>query len=164
MSPPVPDPRDPARGGDNDLLDRAIEETRRTREVVLAAAFVAINGSLFLMQAIQFIAFFELYGTYRYAPPVLLVVGVALIVLASRIYAQRLWAVVAATAVSGGSALALGSWYLVVTRTGRLAPLATLLPFASAIATVCAIAAIGACRRTAAARRRAAQAGLDLDL
>src|SRR5438034_11814086 len=102
----------PAHESQNALIDQAIEETRRTREIVLASAFVAINGGLFVMQAIQFIAFFYLRGSYRFAPPVLLVVGLALIVLASRIYAQRVWAVMTAAAVSGVCALAIGAWYL----------------------------------------------------
>jgi hypothetical protein len=145
-------------------LDLAIEQTRRSREVVLASAFVAINGALFVMQAIQAFAFFYLWGAYRHAPPVLLVVGLVLIALASKIYSQRVWAAVSAAVVSGVCALALGTWYLVVTREGRLSPLATVLPFGAAVAAACAAAAIGPCKRTAAARRRAAAAGLDLDL
>jgi hypothetical protein len=148
---------------DNALLDRFLEETRRTRETVLAAAFVAVNGVLFIMQAVQAWAFLWVYGFYVYVPPVLLVLGLVLVVLASKIYSQRVWAVVAATVTAGLSAVVLGTWYIVVSQSAAIHPLATVLPFAAAVAGACAGAAIAPCLRTREARKRAAAAGFDLD-
>lgn len=149
---------------DNTLLEQTLAETRRSREVVRAAIAVALAGALFLIQAAQFYTFYTVfYGLYRFAPPSVLVVGIALVALASRIYSQRVWAVKTAVGLTGVVGLAMGVWYFA--RAGQgVNPLTALLPFASVAAAVFAARAIAPCQKTAAARQRAAAAGLDLDL
>jgi hypothetical protein len=152
---------------DNALLDQTLAATRRTREVLVACGFTAVTGALFLLQAAQFYLFYlEFYGAYRYAPPSILVIGVALVMMASRLYSQRVWAAIAATAVTGSVAALMGFWYLflVLLRGRQVNPLTALLPLACAATAVFAAQAIGPCKRTTAARQRAAAAGLDLDL
>jgi hypothetical protein len=150
---------------DDELLDRTLAATRRGRETTVATAVVAVTGGLFLLQAAQLLTFVTHYfGLYRYAPAGLVVVGASFLGLASKIYSQRVWAVVTATVLAGAAALALGLWYWVVTREAVLAPLTSILPFAAGVAAACAATAIGPCKRTDAARKLAAEKGLDLDL
>jgi hypothetical protein len=149
---------------DNSLLERTLAETRRSPAVVRAVVAVALTGALFLIQAAQFYTFYiAFYGAYKYAPPGVLVVGVALVWLGSRIYSQRVWAAKVAAGLTGVIALAMGIWYFARLGLG-VNPLTALLPFASVTAAVFAARAIGPCQKTADARRRAAAAGLDLDL
>src|SRR6185436_14294036 len=150
---------------DNALLEETLAATRRGREVIMASVAVALTGALFLMQALQFYAFYRMYWSYRMAPHVLLVVGVALLAIGSRLYSQRVWAAIAAAALSGVAALLMGAWYVVMVVLGpmRVNPLTALLPFAAAAAALLAGLAIAPCKRTEAALRRAAAAGLDLD-
>lgn len=149
---------------DNTLLDETLAATRRSPEVIRAAIAVALAGALFLIQAAQFYTFYvAFYGLYRYAPPGTLIFGLALVTLGSRIYSQRVWAVTAATVMSGVVGLAMLAWF--IARKGQgMNPLTAILPFSSIAAAVIAGLAIGPCKRTAAARQRAAAAGLDLDL
>jgi hypothetical protein len=154
--PPQPTGEDP--------LDRALADTQRTRPVVVASVTAASNGGLLLMQTMQLYYFLHLEGAYQLVPPVLLVLGVALLVLASKLYSQRPWAAVAALVVSAVAAAVMGIWCILMFMSGLLPLLTELLPFALAVGAVVAALAIGPCRRTAAARRRAAAAGLDIDL
>jgi hypothetical protein len=160
MSPEPP----AAPGPDNAVLERALADTRRTGEVVLASAVVAINGGLHLLSTIQLWTFVHLRGVYGLVPPAIGIFGVVFIALGSKLYGQRLWAAAAALALSAVSALGTGLWLLLTLGSGMLSPLALLLPAVSVAATVCAGLALGPCRRTAVARRAAAAAGMDIDL
>jgi hypothetical protein len=157
-----PAPADPE--STNALLERTLAETRRAGEVVLASAVVAINGGLHLLGVVQLLYFVRLFGPYRLVPWGIAAFGVAFLVLGSKIYAQRLWAVRAALIVSALGALGMALWFLRAAGSGMYSPLTMILPGASVTAVVCAAMALGPCARTAAARRRAAEAGLDLDL
>jgi hypothetical protein len=149
---------------DNTLLDRTLAETRRVGETVLGSAVVAINGGLHLLGVVQLWYFVRLFGPYRYVPAAIAVFGIAFIVLGSKIYAQRLWAVRLALGLSVMAAIGMGLWFLRTAGSGMFSPLAMLLPATSVTPAVCAGLALGPCGPTTAARRRAAAAGLDLDL
>ena len=149
---------------DNTLLDRALAETRRTGEISLASAVVAINGGLHLLGVAQLVYFVRFFGAYRVVPGAIAAFGIGLIVLGSKIYGQRLWAVRSALVLSAGGALAMGGWFLLTAGSGLFSPLLMLLPAASVVTAICAGLAHGPCARTTAARQRAAAAGLDIDL
>jgi len=149
---------------DNDLLDRALAETRRARETVAATIAALVNGCLLLLQAVQLFYFLRLAGAYALIPPALVALGIALLALASKLYGQRVWAAIALGVVSGATALGMAAWCVRLFLAGILPLLTQILPLALALGAVMAGVAIGPCRRTAAARKQAAAAGLDIDL
>jgi hypothetical protein len=149
---------------DNDVLDRALAETRRARETVAATIAAIINGCLLLLQAVQLMYFLRLAGSYALIPPVLVAVGIALLALASKLYAQRVWAAVAIGVVSGATALGMAAWCVRLFLAGILPLLTQILPLALAVGAIMAGVAIAPCKRTAAARKKAAAAGIDIDL
>jgi hypothetical protein len=149
---------------DNDLLDRALAETRRARETVAATIAALVNGCLLLLQAVQLFYFLRLAGAYALIPPALVALGIALLALASKLYGQRVWAAIAIGVVSGATALAMAAWCVRLFLAGILPLLTQILPLALAVGAVMAGVAIGPCKRTAAARKQAAAAGLDIDL
>jgi hypothetical protein len=146
------------------LLDRALAETQRTRETVVATVAAVVNGCLLLLQSAQLLYFVTLAGAYALVPPALLVLGIALLALASKLYAQRVWAAIATAVLSGGAALGVGLWCVLLFLSGLLPLITQILPLALAIGAVMAAIAIAPCRRTATARKQAAAAGLDIDL
>jgi hypothetical protein len=154
----------PPPSADNALLDRALAETRRTRETVAATIAAVVNGCLLLLQAAQLFYFLRLAGAYALVPPVVLVLGIALLALASKLYAQRVWAATAALVLSGVAALGMALWCVRLFLAGILPLLTQILPLALALGAVIAGVAIAPCKRTAAARKQAAAAGLDIDL
>jgi len=149
---------------DNDLLDRALADTRRAKETVAATIAALVNGCLLLLQAVQLFYFLRLAGAYALIPPALVAVGITLLALASKLYAQRVWAAIAIGVVSGAAALGMAAWCLRLFLAGILPLLTQLLPLALAVGAVMAGVAIAPCKRTAAARKQAAAAGLDIDL
>jgi hypothetical protein len=149
---------------DNALLDRALAETRRAKETVVATVAAIINGCLLLLEAVQLLYFLRLSRGYELIPPALVVVGIVLLVLASKLYAQRVWAAVTLGIVSAVAALGMVAWCLRLFLAGILPLLAEILPLALAIGAVMAGVAVGPCKRTAAARKQAAAAGIDIDL
>jgi hypothetical protein len=119
---------------------------------------------LLLLQAVQLFYFLRLAGAYALIPPALVAVGITLLALASKLYAQRVWAAIAIGVVSGAAALGMAAWCLRLFLAGILPLLTQLLPLALAVGAVMAGVAIAPCKRTAAARKQAAAAGLDIDL
>jgi hypothetical protein len=125
---------------------------------------VAIDGGLHLLGVFQLWVFVRLRGPYQLVPWAIALFGAGLVVLGSRIYGQRLWAVRAAFVASIVGAIGMGLWFLLAAGSGLFSPLLLALPAASVVAAVFAGVAHGPCARTGAARRRAAAAGLDIDL
>jgi hypothetical protein len=149
---------------DDALLDRTLAETRRTRETVAATIAALVNGCLLLLQAGQLYYFLQIYGTYALVPPALLVLGIALLVLTSKLYAQRVWAAIAIAVVSAATTIGVGILFVLLFLAGIHPLLTQIMPLTLAVGAVMAAVAIAPCKRTTAARKKAAAAGLDLDL
>jgi hypothetical protein len=162
MTPDPPDPQ-PAESA-ADVLDRELANTKREAIVTTASVAVAVTGGLFLTGALQLWSAVWLAGLFEYVPWALLALGVALLFLGSRIYSQRLRAVLGAIVLAAIGTLGSGAWALVTMASGFLSLIGVLMPLASLTAAILAGLAWGPCARTAAARRRAAAAGLDLNL
>ena len=84
--------------------------------------------------------------------------------LGSRIYSQRLRALLAGIVLVSLSALATGAWAARTAMGGFLSLLGVLMPLGSLAAAIIAGMAWGPIARTAEARKRAAAAGFDLNL
>jgi hypothetical protein len=146
------------------VLDRELANTKRAGIVTAASAAVAITGGLYLIGALQLWSAVWLAGLFEYVPWALLAVGVVLLFLGSRIYSQRLGAVLAALIVVSLAGLGAGAWAVTTLMNGFLSLLGVLMPLGSLAAAILAGMAWGPCARTAAARQRAAAAGIDLNL
>jgi hypothetical protein len=157
-------PSEPAVESAADVLDRELANTKREAIVTTASVAVAVTGGLFLTGALQLWSAVWLAGPFEYVPWALLALGVALLVLGSRIYSQRLRALLAAIVLAAIGALGSGAWALVTMANGFLSLIGVLMPLGALTAAVLAGMAWGPCARTAAARRRAAAAGIDLNL
>jgi hypothetical protein len=94
----------------------------------------------------------------------LLVLGIVLLFLGSRIYSQHLRALLAAIVLVSLSVLGTGAWAAMTAINGFLSLLGVLMPLGSLAAVILAGMAWGPCVRTAEARKRAAAAGFDLNL
>jgi hypothetical protein len=147
-----------------DVLDRELANTKRAGIVTAAAIAVASSGALDAIGALQLWSMVQLFGWYQYAPWCLLVVGAASLFLGSRIYSQRLRALLAAIVLVSLGTLVTGAWAALTARDGFLSLLGVLMPLGSLAAAILAGMAWGPCARTAAARQRAAAAGFDLNL
>lgn len=147
-----------------DVLDRELANVRREGIVTAAAAAVAITGGFYLIGALQLWSAVWLSGPYEYVPWALLGLGVVVIILGSRIYSQRLRALLAAIVIVSLGGLGTGAWAVTTMLSGFLSLLGVLMPLASLAAAILAGMAWGPCARTAAARQRAAAAGIDLNL
>ena len=147
-----------------DVLDRELANTKRDGIVTAASAAVAITGGLYLTGALQLWSAVWLAGPYEYVPWALLAFGVLLLFLGSRIYSQRLRALLAAIVFVAMGAIGTGAWALTTMMNGFLSLLGVLMPLGSLAAAILAGMAWGPCARTAAARQRATAAGLDLNL
>src|SRR5215471_6288390 len=93
-----------------EILDRELANTRRQGIVTAAAVAVAIAGAFDLIGALQLWSAVWLIGFYAYVPWGLLGLGAVLVFLGSRIYSQRLRALVGGIALESVSALATGAW------------------------------------------------------
>jgi hypothetical protein len=147
-----------------DILDRELANTKRKGIVTAAAVTVALAGSLNLIGALQLWSVLWLYGPYQYVPYGLIGLGVAFVLLGSRIYSQRLRALLAAIVLVSLGTIGTGAWAYMTARFGFLSLLGVLMPLGSLAAAILAGMAWGPCARTAEARKRAAAAGFDLNL
>ena len=156
-------PSEPAESA-ADVLDRELANVKREAIVTTASVAVAIAGGLFLTGALQLWSAVWLAGPFEYVPWALLAVGIALVILGSRIYSQRLRAVLGAIVLASIGTLGSAAWALVTMASGFLSLIGVLMPLGALSAAVLAGMAWRPCARTAAARKRAAAAGLDLNL
>jgi hypothetical protein len=147
-----------------DVLDRELANTRREGIVTAASVAVAVTGGLYVTGALQLWSAVWLAGPYEYVPWGLLALGGVFLFLGSRIYSQRLRALLAALVLVPLGGLGTGAWAVTTMVSGFLSLLGVLMPLGSLAAAILAGMAWGPCARTAAARRRAAAAGLDLNL
>jgi len=148
----------------SDVLDRELANARRAPVTTAAAIVAACSGGLYLFGALQLWSATWLLGLYQYIPWAMIVLGVGLLALASRIYGQRVGAAVGGIVVGALGALGMGAWILVAFVGGFASLLLTLLPLGSIATIALSAMAYGPCKRTAAPRRRAAAAGVDIDL
>ena len=147
-----------------DVLDRELANTKRDGIVTAASVAVAVTGGFYLMGGLQLWSAVWLANLYEYVPWGLVGFGVLFLFLGSRIYSQRLRALLAAIVVVSLGALGTGAWAVTTMLSGFLSLLGVLMPLASIAAAILAGMAWGPCARTAAARQRAAAAGIDLNL
>lgn len=147
-----------------DVLDRELANVKREGIVTAASVAVAVTGGLYAMGGLQLWSAVWLAGPYEYVPWALLGMGVLFLFLGSRIYSQRLRALLAAIVVVSLGGLGTGAWAVTTMLSGFLSLLGVLMPLASLAAAILAGMAWGPCARTAAARQRAAAAGIDLNL
>jgi hypothetical protein len=147
-----------------DVLDRELANMKRAGIVTAAAVAVAISGAFDAIGGLQLWSVVRLYGWFEYVPYGLVTVGAASLFLGSRIYSQRLRALLAAIVVVSLGALGTGAWAVLTAKDGFLSLLGVLMPLGSLAAAILAGMAWGPCARTAAARERAKAAGFDLNL
>ncbi|HMF41333.1 MAG TPA: hypothetical protein VKQ32_11580 [Polyangia bacterium] len=147
-----------------EILDRELANTRRQGIVTAAAVAVAMAGAFDLIGALQLWSAVWLTGLYEYVPWALLGLGAALVFLGSRIYSQRLRALLGGIVLVSLSGLATGAWAARTAMGGFLSLLGVLMPLGSLAAAIIAGMAWGPTARTAEARKRAAAAGFDLNL
>jgi len=147
-----------------EILEREIANTKRQGIVTAAAIAVAVAGAFDLIGALQLWSAVWLAGLYEYVPWGLLGLGAGLVFLGSRIYSQRLRALLAGIIVVSLSAIATGAWAARTAMGGFLSLLGVLMPLGSLAAAIIAGMAWGPIARTAEARKRAAAAGFDLNL
>ena len=147
-----------------DVLDRELANVKREGIVTAASVAVAVTGGLYAMGGLQLWSAVWLAGPYEYVPWGLLGMGVLFLFLGSRIYSQRLRALLAAIVAVAIGGLGTGAWAVTTMLSGFLSLLGVLMPLASIAAAILAGMAWGPCARTAAARQRAAAAGIDLNL
>jgi hypothetical protein len=147
-----------------DVLERELANTERAGIVTAAAIAIAAAGAVDVIGALQLWSVVRLFGVYQYVPYALLVVGVVLVLLGSRVYSQNLRALLAAIALAVLGLIGTGAWAALTSKDGFLSMLGVLMPLASLAAAILAGMAWGPCARTAAARKRASAAGFDLEL
>ena len=155
---------DPSAESAADVLDRELANVKREGIVTAAAVAVAITGGFYLMGGLQLWSAVWLAGPYEYVPWALVGMGVLLLFLGSRIYSQRLRALLVAIVAVAIGGLGTAAWAVTTMLSGFLSLLGVLMPLASLAAAILAGMAWGPCARTAAARQRAAAAGIDLNL
>ncbi len=146
------------------MLERAIEQTRRSPIVTAASIAVAANGAVLALVALQLGFAVWLARPYQYVPHAMLVTALAFVALGSRIYSQRVWAVVAALVLLAISAIALCVWFVFTVLSGMFSLLVIAAPLACIAAGVFVWLALGPCIRTRAIRQQAFRAGMDIDL
>jgi peptidoglycan/LPS O-acetylase OafA/YrhL len=146
------------------LLERVVEQTQRSRVVTAAAVAVALNGALQAVVGLQLGFAVRLIPRYEYVPHAMLALGIGLVALASKIFRQRLWAVVLALALSALGTIAMGVWLVVAVRGGMFSLLGSAAPGGCLAAAVFAGLAVQPCARTRDLRQEAARAGIDVDL
>jgi hypothetical protein len=147
-----------------DVLDRELANTRRASVTTAAAIVAASNGLLHLVATVQLWSAVWLLGLYRYIPWAMIAIAIGLFVLASRLYGQRVGAVVGGIVLGVIDALGMGAWMFLAFTGGFASLLLLLLPVASIATVILCGFAYGPCARTAEARKRAAAAGVDIDL
>jgi hypothetical protein len=145
-------------------LEQAVALTQRAGVTTAASVAVAGAGGLLILSACQLGYSIRLSGPYQPVPYAMLGVGVVLVALGSRIYSQRVWAVLLAILLAGGSALGMGAWFLLSAGAGIFSLLVFIAPFGAVAAAMLAAMALGPCLRTRRVRRQAAAAGMDIDL
>ena len=154
------EPDDQPATADVDAEIKALELSAMTKAAIL---LVAATGALLVLAAIQLFGVLRLRGLLRLAPYAMLLVGVGGVMVAVKVYKQRVWAALMATVGAAVVALAMGVWFVIASLGGFISFLGLLTPIVAVVAAVFAALAIAPCKRTAAARRRLAANGLDMD-
>jgi hypothetical protein len=147
-----------------DVLERELANAQRAPITTGAAIAAASNGGLHLVGALQLWSAVWLIGLYAYIPWAMIAFGVALLALASRIYGQRIPALIGCIVVATIDAVGMGAWMMLTVDSGFVSLVLILLPMGSIATVVLCGFAYGPCKRTAEARKRAAAAGVDIDL
>ena len=154
----------PPQASAENVLEETVASTQRATATVAAAGACAINGGVHVLAALQLWSAVWLFGAYNAIPHLMVTLGLAYIVLGSKVYSQRVLAVRVAIGLQGLDMLAMGVWLLLMLGSGMVSVLMMLLPAASLSGALLCVFAHPSCVHTENARRRAAAAGLDIDL
>jgi hypothetical protein len=130
----------------------------------VAAAMVALAGVCAVLGSLQTWTTVDIATEIAAGPILDAVLGVACIILATRLLGARRWAAIASLATTALLTLASGVWCVFAVSNTFIAVFVLLAPVMSLAATGLAGVSIGACDRADRARARLAAQGLELGI
>lgn len=148
----------------HDTTDADVRAAEPSALVKIAAAAQAMAGGFIALCGLQLVGI----RSYNYPivgalPYVLMIGGVGLLALSTRVYRARMWAAVSACGLAPLLALVLVAWAIFSYGQILSCMLFCTLPL-SFLASVIGLAALGSVRAAANARRRLAEQGMNLGL
>lgn len=147
-----------------DAHDADVKATQPTLVVKLAAAVQALTGVFVGLSGLQLVGIvFYRHPILNALPWTLMISGVALIVIAARVFRARAWAAIAGVVIAPALALLLGFWAIYSFGDVFSCVLMLAIPL-TLIATGLGALAIGPVRRATEARERLDAQGFNLGL
>jgi hypothetical protein len=140
-----------------------VEATKATPLVIGAAAATGSTGALLGLAAVQLWGNLQLLGAFRYVPWGMLGLCAALLVVAAKLYRQRLWAAQLAIALGLLSSVSGAMWFILALLAGLFTLYGMMLPVVGLGTAVLGFLTLPQVRTAAEARRTLERDGVLTD-